>query len=156
MKYFIRSVKYFFHFVLLMTAIILVLIFIGAVEGNINEIFDEGYKSLWKIAVFFVIIAAIYPKFAFINRKLDVDTDWETLKNTAVTYFSERRFTVETEEDGRITFRRIGLGARIAKKGEDRITITKTEEGYFLEGLRKEVYIFCTGLESIFAASSKA
>ncbi len=152
MKYFIRSVKYFFHFVILMTVIILVLILIGAVEGNINEIFEDGYNSLWKIAVFFALIAAIYPKFAFINRKLDVDTDWETLKNAAVSYFRERRFTVETEEDGRITFRRIGLGAKIAKKGEDRITLIKTEEGYFLEGLRKEVFIFSTGLEMALSA----
>ncbi len=154
MKYFIRSVKYFFHFVILMTAIILALVLIGAVEGNINEIFEDGYASLWKIAVFFILIAAVYPKFAFINRKLDIDADWDTVRSEAAGYFRERRFVIEAEEDGRISFRRTGLGARIAKKGEDRITLSRTDEGYFLEGLRKEVFMFATGLESLIGSAS--
>ncbi len=149
MKYFIRSVKYFFHFVVLMAAIILVLVLIGAVEGNINEIFEDGYASLWKIAVFFALIAAVYPKFAFISRKLDIQRDWDTVRNAAVGYFKERRFSVETEDDDKITFRRTKLADRIAKKGEDRITLLRTGEGYVLEGLRKEVFIFATGLETV-------
>ncbi len=149
MKYFIRSVKYFFHFSILMTAIILVLILIGAVEGNINEIFEDGWNSLWKIAVFFILIAAIYPKFAFIRRKLDVESDWDKVRNEAVGYFKERRFNIETEEDGKISFRRIKLADRIARKGEDRITLAKADDGYYLDGLRKEVLIFATALETI-------
>ncbi len=150
MRYFIRSVKYFFHFVLLMTAIIIALVFIGAVEGNINEIFEDGYNALWKIAILFAAIAAIYPKFGFINRRLNIDADWESVSNTATGYFRERKYSVETEEADRITFRRIGLGARIAKKGEDRITLTKTSEGYFLEGLQKDIILFSTALEGLF------
>ncbi len=149
MKYFIRSVKYFFHFALLMTAIILVLILIGAVEGDINEIFEDGYGSLWKIAIFFALIAAVYPKFAFINRRLDIEADWDTVRGKAVSYFTERGFAVETEEADRITFRRTGLGARIAKKGEDRIILAGTDGEYTLEGLRKEIFMFATGLESL-------
>ncbi len=146
--------KYFFHFVLLMTVIILALVFIGAVEGDINEIFEDGYDSLWKIAVLFALIAAVYPKFAFISRRLEIEADWETVRNKAVSYFSERRFAVETEEADRITFRRIGLGARIAKKGEDRITLSRTDDGYTLEGLRKEIFMFATGLESLMNSAS--
>ncbi len=153
MKHFIRSVKYFFHFVLLMTAIILVLIFIGAVKGDINEIFEGGYDALWKIAVFFALIAAVYPKVAFINRRLDIEADWETVRDKAASYLRERRFTVETDEDDRITFRRIGLGARIARKGEDRITLTKTSEGFYMEGPRKDILLFATGLETAFPAN---
>ncbi len=152
MRYFIRAVKYFFHFVLLMTAIILILVFIGAVEGNINEIFEDGYAALWKIAVLFAVIAAVYPKFGFINRRLNIDADWDAVRNAAVSYFSERKFAVETEEPGIITFRRIGLGARFARKGEDRITLTKTAEGYYLEGLQKDIILFSTALEGLFTA----
>ena len=42
MRYFIRSVKYFLYFSLLTTVIILALVLLGAVEGDINTIF-EGY-----------------------------------------------------------------------------------------------------------------
>ncbi len=147
MKYLIRSVKYFFHFVLLMVLIILALVLIGAVEGNINEIFEDGYKSLWKIAAFFVLIAAVYPKFAFISRRLDVDADWNTVRNEAVSYFSERGLKVEAESADQVTFRRVGMGQRIAKMGEDRITLSRTEEGYVLDGLRKDIILFATALE---------
>ena len=43
--------------------------------------------------------------------------------------------------------------------GEDRITLIKTDEGYYMEGLRKDVILYSTGLESalsIFAASDSA
>ncbi len=149
MKYFIRSVKYFFHFVILMTAIILILILIGAVEGDIGEIFEGGYSALWKIAVFFAVIAAVYPKFAFFTRRIDTEADWDTVRNAATAYFRERRFAVEKSESDKITFRRIGIGARIAKKGEDRITLTRTSEGYMMEGLRKDILLFATALESV-------
>ncbi len=148
MKYFIRSVKYFFHFAILTAVIITILILIGAVEGNINEIFEDGWNSLWKIGVFFALIAAVYPKFAFISRKLDTDADWDTVRSEAVNYFKERRFTIENEETDRISFRRTRLADRIAKKGEDRITLTRTADGCYLDGLRKEVFIFTTGLET--------
>jgi hypothetical protein len=36
---------------------------------------------------------------------------------------------------------------RLAKMCEDRITLSRTDEGYMLEGLRKEVFLYATGLE---------
>ncbi len=147
MKYLIRSIKYFFYFAFLMTAIVLALVLIGAVEGNINEIFEDGWNSIWKIAVFFVLVAAVYPKFAFISRRLDINADWDTVRHEAANYFRERGISVETEEADRITFRRTGLGKRIAKMGEDRITLSRDAEGYTLDGLRKDVILFTTALE---------
>ena len=47
MRYFIRSVKYFLYFSLLTTVIILALVLLGAVEGDINTIFEGGYSALW-------------------------------------------------------------------------------------------------------------
>ena len=64
MKYFIRSVKYFFYFAFLTTAIILALVFIGAVEGNIDTIFVGGYSAIWKIAVFFAAVAVVAAEIA--------------------------------------------------------------------------------------------
>ncbi len=147
MKYLIRSIKYFFYFAFLMTAVVLALVFIGAVEGNINEIFEDGWNSLWKIAVFFALIAAVYPKFAFISRRLDVNADWDTVRHEAASYFRERGLAVETESADRVTFRRIGIGKRIAKMYEDRITLTRESDGYYLDGLRKDIILFATALE---------
>lgn len=147
MKYVIRSVKYFFYFAFLTTAIVLALVLIGAVEGNIETIFEDGYNSLWKIAAFFAIVAAVYPRFGFASRKLETDADWDIVRNAAKTYFREKPFKVETETADSISFRRRDPIGRITKMGEDRITLKKTDEGYILEGLRKDVFLYATGLE---------
>ncbi len=151
MKYLTRSVKYFFYFAFLTTAIVLVLVFIGAVGGNINDIFEDGWNSIWKIAVFFVLIAAVYPKFAFISRRLDVQADWTEVKDKAVIYFRERGLELESESADSLAFRRRGTAARIAKMGEDRITLSRTEDGYVLDGMRKDIILFATALEYRFS-----
>jgi hypothetical protein len=159
MKYFIRAVKYFFYFAILTTFIILALVFIGAVEGNIESIFEDGYNSLWKIGVFFVLVAAVYPKFGFIRRKLDTDQEWSIVKDKATAYFEEKPFRLESQTEDSISFRRRDTISRITKMGEDRITLTRTGEGYYMDGLRKDVILYSTGLESalsIFAASDNA
>ena len=147
MRYFIRSVKYFFYFAFLTTAIILALVLIGAVEGNIETIFEGGYSAIWKIAVFFAVIAAVYPKFGFVTRKLDTKADWDTVRSAAISYFQEKPFKLETEGADSMAFRRRSPMGRLAKMCEDRITLTRTDEGYVLEGLRKEVFLYATGLE---------
>ena len=147
MKYFIRSVKYFFYFAFLTTAIILVLVAIGAVEGNIDTIFEGGYSSLWKIAIFFALVAAVYPKFGFVCRKLETTGSWDDVRNAAVKYFSEKPFKLETETADAVTFRRRDIIAKISKMGEDRITVRKAEDGFAMEGLRKDVMRLAAGLE---------
>ncbi len=154
MKYFIRSVKYFFYFSFLTTVIILALILIGAVGSDINDIFEDGWNSLWKIVVFFALIAAVYPKAAFISRRLDIEADREQVRNQSVMYFKERGLDLETETSDKLTFRRRSTAGRIAKMCEDRITLTITDEGYVLDGMRKDVIIFATGLETTLGSAS--
>ena len=155
MKYLIRSIKYFFYFAIITTLIILALILIGAVEGDINAIFDGGIESLWKVAAFFAIVAAVYPKFGFYSRRLEVTADWEEVRGKAKTFFQEKPFVLESEGDDRISFRRRDILSRITKMYEDRITLTKTDEGYFLEGLRKDVILYATGFERNFPVESE-
>ena len=146
MKYLIRSVKYFFYFAILTSLIILALVLIGAVEGDINSIFEDGYESVGKIAIFFVIVAAVYPKFGFVSRKIETEADWDTVRNAAVTYFSNKPYKVESETADTVTFRRRDPIGRLTKMFEDRITLCRTEDGYYLEGLRKDVFLYATGL----------
>lgn len=149
MKYLIRSIKYFFYFAFLFGAIIAALVLIGAVEGDINEILEGGYASLWKIAIFFAVVAAVYPKFGFVRRKLDTAAEWESVKEEAVSYFEGKNFKTESETPDTVSFRRRNVMERMTKMGEDRITLVRTDEGFFLEGLRKDVYLYATGLENI-------
>ena len=147
MKYFVRSVKYFFYFAFITTAIVLALVLVGAVEGNIESIFEGGYSALWKIAVFFALVAAVYPKVGFIKREIPVNREWDEIRNVVIEYLRDRRYVPESEEAGRITFRFKDMAGKISKMYEDRLTLTKTSEGYELEGLRKDVLRLAAGLE---------
>ena len=147
MQYFIRAVKYFFYFAILTTLILLALVLIGAVEGNIETMFRDGYDAIWKMAIFFVLVAAVYPKFGFLNRRLYIDGDWESLRNTAITYMTERRYVLVSENNDEMTFRCKDMTSRITKMYEDFVVLRKTDDGYSLEGLRKDVIRLAAGLE---------
>lgn len=147
MKYITRAIKYFFYFAFLTTAIILALVLIGAVEGDINTIFNGGYSALWKIAIFFAVVAAVYPKVGFICRYIAVDRDWKDIRSEAIEYFKDRRYDLESETADTVTFRFRDTAGRLSKMYEDRLTLTRVPQGYTLEGLRKDVMRLATGLE---------
>ena len=156
MKYIIRAIKYFFYFSILTTAIITALILIGAVENDINAIFEGGAKSLWKIAVFFAAVAAVYPKVGFMTRKVEVNRDWNEIREEALEFFKDRRYELESETADKITFRIKGVQGRLAKMYEDRVTVTRVFDGYEFEGLRKDVLRIATGFETRFYKSTEA
>lgn len=156
MKYTIRAIKYFFYFAMLTTAIITALILIGAVENDINAIFEGGAKSLWKIAVFFAAVAAVYPKVGFMTRKVEVNRDWNEIREEALEFFKDRRYELESETADKITFRIKGVQGRLAKMYEDRVTVTRVFDGYEFEGLRKDVLRIATGFETRFYKSTEA
>lgn len=147
MKYLIRSVKYFIYFSVMCSAIVTILVLIGAVEGDINSIFEEGYQSVGKIAIFFAVVAAVYPKFGFITRDIYSDKPWQEIRQEVIEYLKERSYVLENENGDIITFRFKTTAGRLSKMYEDRLILTKTAEGYQLEGLRKDVMRLAMGLE---------
>lgn len=148
MKYLIRFVKYLIYFAALTTAIILALVFIGAVEGNIEAIFEEGYDSLWKMALFFVAVAAVYPSLAFIKRDIPASGEFAELKGEIIEFMKERRYELESNNGSILTFRIKGVAGKLAKMYEDRIIISATLGGIQMEGLRKDIIRLSTGLAS--------
>jgi hypothetical protein len=150
MKYLIRSVKYFFYFAILSSAIVLALVLTGAVEGDINNIFEGGYSALWKIALFYAAAAAVYPKLGFIKREISFVTN-EVPREDLIEFFRERRYVLESDKDGIMTFRYRDLPGRLSKMLEDHVTVTREMGIYSLEGLRKDVIRLATAFETRFA-----
>ncbi|MBQ8839462.1 MAG: hypothetical protein IJ005_09115 [Bacteroidales bacterium] len=155
MKYFVRSIKYFFYFAIITTLIIFALILIGAVEGDINAIFNGGYEALWKMALFFALVAAVYPKVGFITRTIHTDREWKDIKETLCRHLEERRYDLESENGDVMTFRFHSITGRLSKMYEDRITILKTDEGFSMEGLRKDVMRLSAGIEDRLASQAE-
>jgi hypothetical protein len=155
MKYVIRAIKYFFYFAILCSAIIGALVLIGAVESDINAIFDDGYASVIKIVAFFALVASVYPKFGFITRQIAVNAEWADIREVVVQYMAEKRYVIEEEGHEKVTFRIKGFAAKLTKMYEDRITLTKTENGWAIEGLRKDAFRIANGLEHRLSSESE-
>ena len=147
MKYLVRSVKYFFYFSFICAAMVSILVLIGAANSDINTIFRDGYKSIAQIALFFVLVAAVYPKLGFANRGTYIREDWSKIKSETIEYMYEKRYVLESESDQMITFRLKGFAGKAIKMYEDRITVNKTTDGIEMEGLRKDVFRMSAGLE---------
>lgn len=146
MKYLIRAIKYVFYFAFLTTAVVLILVYTGMAEGDINSLFNGGYDALWKIAAFFILVAAVYPKVGFINRHLYINPSKDIMPQMEE-IMRERRYVLESRTESRMTFRVKGAGSRLVKMYEDRITLTRTADGYHMEGLRKDVLRIASALE---------
>ncbi len=153
MRYFIRAVKYFFYFTAIFILIISVLVLTGAAEGDISTMFIGGYSALWKIAVFFAIIGAIYPSVGFMKRIAATSCSWEENKDKIIAFMTNRGYVLETSGIGTMTFRKTGV-SRFTRMYEDRITLTAKIGGIEVEGLRKDVIRIVTGLESRLGNSS--
>ena len=146
MKYLIRSIKYFFYFAIITSLVLAALIFLEMADSNVVNNFEGGYSAFWKMGLFFLAVAAVYPKLAFINHHLYIDSATD-ISAEVIDFLRERRYTLESQTDDTMTFRLKGFGSRLLKMYEDRITITRTPEGYYMEGLRKDVLRLASGLE---------
>ena len=147
MKHLVRSIKYFFYFTFLTVIIISALVLTGMADGNIETMFRGGYSALWKIALFFALVAAFYPKVGFIRRSIVSDKDWNEIKGAVISYMNGHSFELEDESKDMMTFRHKGALSRLSRMYEDRITVCRTPEGLEMEGLRKDVFRMSAGLE---------
>ena len=147
MKYLIRSVKYFFYFAFWSTVIVVALVVTGMASGDINELFEGGYDALWKIAIFYALVAAVYPKLGFIRRSMYIDKDMAEIRGQVISFMEEKGYDFESEDGNCMTFRFRSMIGRITRMMEDRITICRVEGGYMMEGLRKDVMKTATGME---------
>ena len=139
MKYLRRAVKYFFWFAIILCITLAVMVALGVVEADPQQMFRDGTKSLWQVAILFAILAAIYPLSGFAKREIVVPGELPEIKDKLVRLMDQRGYSLEKEEGDDIMFRRSSKLSRGLKMWEDRITMTKEPGGFVLEGLRKDV-----------------
>jgi len=149
MKYAIRAVKYFFYFSFIVFVMMLILIAFGLVEKDIDKLFRNGWDSVWQIAILFAFVSAFYPMFGFVRKSLTVPVDAEDVTGNITRFMADKGYDVETTDGNNMTFRARSAVQRVCKIGEDRITFTKDDTGYMVEGLRKDVFRLVYGIEYI-------
>ena len=105
MKYFVRSVKYFFYFTFLFVVIMAALVLIGVVKPDVSLMFRDGYKSLWQIALLFAFVSAFYPRFGFIKRSAIINGEFSDIRGGIIEYMEARGYRLESENGENMTFR---------------------------------------------------
>lgn len=147
MKYFIRAVKYFFYFSIIVTIIMAALVFFKVIDSNIELMFRNGYDSLWHIALMFAVISAFYPMLGFMKKEALIPGEYKDIRPAIVEYMQEKGYALETENGENLNFRlRNGIN-RLSRMYEDRISFIRNFSGFQVEGLRKDVVRIVYGLE---------
>ncbi len=147
MKYFIRAIKYFIYFSIILCLTLGVLYLLGFIEGNLDAIFRHGTADLGKIAIIFALISAVYPKVGFVERSCKAEDEWDRIAPVIKKYFEERSFVVESEAENKLVVRQRSFIGKLSRMYEDRITITKDQDTLKMEGQRKDVVRFCMGVD---------
>ncbi len=148
MKYFIRSVKYFFYLLVILAIIITALVLAGLVEADISRIFVNGYDSLWQICLIMAVFAAIYPRFGFSSRTAHVYGSPEDVRPLLMRVMDLHGYRLEKEDGQTLTFVKRSVISRILKMWEDRITVEPEVAGLRLEGITKDLVRLVSGLEA--------
>ena len=147
MKYFIRAVKYFFYFSIIVTIIMAALVFFKVIDSNIELMFRNGYNSLWHIALMFAVVSAFYPMLGFMKKEALIPGEYKDIRPAIVEYMQEKGYALETENGENLNFRlRNGIN-RLSRMYEDRISFIRNFSGFQVEGLRKDVVRIVYGLE---------
>ena len=149
MKYFIRSVKYLFYFSF-MCGIILVLTFHFSVKPEGLTLMDmllvDG--SIYKMLIFFVAVAAIYPALGFQKKEVYVSNFAEHRKEI-IELFENANYVVASESATTISFKLRNPFLRLLRICEDYVTIDFSGNPILMEGLRKDILRFSRGIEYI-------
>ena len=148
MKYFIRSVKYFFYLLVILAIIITILVLAGFVEADISKIFVNGYDSLWQICLIMAVFAAIYPRFGFSSRTAHVYGSPEDVRPLLLKVMDLHGYRLEKDGGDSLTFVKRSVISRLLKMWEDRITISFDVAGLRLEGISKDLVRLVSGLEA--------
>ena len=153
MKYIIRVLKYFVYISVIMALILWILSIAGVVDGNPEVMFRNGYNSLWQIALMFLAVSAVYPRFGFTKRGVRIYGDPAESRQDIVSLMEERGYKLEEkpaaadEPAGVLRFVLRSPVRRALKMWEDRITLIPELPGYIMEGITKDVVRLAAALE---------
>ena len=139
MKYLIRSLKYFVALCVLCVVLMALMILTGSsnltAEETIYLMFHSDRFVLLGVAM--VVLAAAYPRFGFITRRVEGDVEQHRIQiNNAL---HTAGFRLVKEEDGVLFFRGDGLLKRLSLLFEDEISVRQYGQWIEIEGIRRGV-----------------
>jgi hypothetical protein len=140
MRYLIRALKYLVYFAIIFFLIVgIVYLFSNQKAAGLSfvDLFKEG--SLPKIAIFFVIVSAIYPKLSFYKKELYLNGDFTKYAEMIDDVMKKLDYVPEINEAGRVTYIKNSAYARLTRMYEDRVTFETADNPVKVEGYRKDL-----------------
>ena len=139
MKYFIRSLKYFVALCVICTAIVSLMLVTGTsaltLDQTLYVMFHTTRYATLLAAI--ILLAAFYPKFGFVTRKVDGDVSQKRVQ--IVKGFKSGGFSLRGEADGVMTFRAEGFFRKLLLLWEDEIKVSQYGQWICLDGIRRGV-----------------
>ena len=117
-----------------------ILILIGSVEPKIDVMFRGGWKSVAEILLLFALVAAFYPKLAFIKKLAEIPGETSEIEDDVISFMDKKGYLLEKKEDDNLFFRLKSKTNRLTRMFEDRLTFTRALGGYEIEGLSKDIW----------------
>ena len=147
MRYLIRSLKYLVYFAIIFFLIVGIVYLFSAQKlagMSFVDLFKEG--SLPKIALFFVVVAAIYPKLSFYKKELYLNGDFTKYATMVDEVMKGLDYVVEKQEPGKVTYIKNSAYARLTRMYEDRVTFDTSTDPVTVEGYRKDLLRILSGI----------
>lgn len=150
MRYLIRAIKYLLLLSALYVALVWAMYLIGAepqidpwlqIEAHLRA--DIGKKMV----VVFVILAALYPRFGFMRKRIEgyrPERDKERLQNAMAVF----GYKLAESHDGVDVYRAEGVVKRLTLLWEDRIEVRVEDGALELKGIRRMVARIAYQLET--------
>ncbi len=137
-KYLIRSAKYFVALCVLLVAIMALNRAMGSTL-TIRETFYVMFHTTrgLLLPVVVVVLALCYPRFGFIVRRVEGDTEHD--REQIVNAFRSAGFSLRREEEGTLFFRADGFVQKLLLLWEDEIRVSQYGQWIELDGIRRGV-----------------
>ena len=137
-KYLIRSAKYFVALCVLLVAIMALNRAMGSTL-TIRETFYVMFHTTrgLLLPVVVVVLALCYPRFGFIVRRVEGDTELD--REQIVNAFRSAGFSLRREEEGTLFFRADGFVQKLLLLWEDEIRVSQYGQWFELDGIRRGV-----------------
>lgn len=139
MQYFIRSLKYFAALCVICMAVVGLMLVTGTSALTFDETLYVMFHSDRYVTLLaaIVVLAAFYPKFGFVVRK--VEGDMEQHREQIVNAFKSAGFSLRREKEGVMTFKADGIVHKLMLLGEDEIKVSQYGQWIVLDGIRRGV-----------------
>lgn len=153
MKYIVRVIKYFVYITMVMVLILAVLAALGLISSDVNVMFRDGWKSVWKILLMFFAVSLVYPRFGYTRRSVHIPGSFDQIRDGVVSYMEEHGYKLDREEGENLVFTQRPLFknqfVRIRGLGffKEPVVLERDFAGFTIEGLTRKVARLASGLE---------